>query len=344
MNQETKACKHCQSDIPKKAKVCPNCRRKQGGKLKWIIIAFFALGVIGSLSNSNDGNQATGAKSSSKQGMRADGAKSAKKSKKKKSKKKAKKATEVPKETMGGNKEEVSAETESKPEPVPVENSTVLYYMDLYDNCDSYDNQYVTISAPISSADEDSLIINEGIEGITGMIDISLIDVRNDLNEGDFITVTGRVGGKTMGCLYLKDANISQTGDGSAQIYNQQKADYEVAVAQRAESDVANFKASCETFDYQDILRNPDSYKDRNCVVSGTVDQIIEGWFDSFSIFVNDAAGNKWGCVYSYKEGETRLLEGDNVTIYGKCQGTDNTKTLLGQQVTLPRIDAEYIN
>ena len=31
---DTKICKHCQSEIPKKAKICPNCRKKQGGKLK----------------------------------------------------------------------------------------------------------------------------------------------------------------------------------------------------------------------------------------------------------------------------------------------------------------------
>lgn len=28
--KETKICKHCQSEIPAKAKVCPNCRKKQG--------------------------------------------------------------------------------------------------------------------------------------------------------------------------------------------------------------------------------------------------------------------------------------------------------------------------
>ena len=43
----TKICKHCQSEIPKKAKVCPNCRKKQGGKLKWIIIAIVVIGIIG---------------------------------------------------------------------------------------------------------------------------------------------------------------------------------------------------------------------------------------------------------------------------------------------------------
>lgn len=44
---ETKVCKHCQTEIPKKAKVCPNCRKKQGGKLKWIIITIVVLGIIG---------------------------------------------------------------------------------------------------------------------------------------------------------------------------------------------------------------------------------------------------------------------------------------------------------
>ncbi len=41
--QETKLCKHCQTEIPKKAKVCPNCRKKQGGIGKWIAIAVVVL-------------------------------------------------------------------------------------------------------------------------------------------------------------------------------------------------------------------------------------------------------------------------------------------------------------
>lgn len=43
IQEQTKKCKHCQSDIPKKAKVCPNCRKKQGGILKWIIIVIVVL-------------------------------------------------------------------------------------------------------------------------------------------------------------------------------------------------------------------------------------------------------------------------------------------------------------
>ncbi len=104
------------------------------------------------------------------------------------------------------------------------------------------------------------------------------------------------------------------------------------------------YTALCETADYESILRNPDTYKDKYMKVSGKVDQIIEGWFGTYSIFVVDGKGNKWGVTYSYDEGESHILENDRVTVYGKCQGTANTKTVLGKQVTMPLISGEYID
>lgn len=40
---ETKTCKFCQTAIPQKAKVCPQCGRKQGGKAKWVILVIAIL-------------------------------------------------------------------------------------------------------------------------------------------------------------------------------------------------------------------------------------------------------------------------------------------------------------
>ncbi len=58
---ETKLCKHCKTEIPYDAKICPNCRKKvKGGKLKWIIIALVAIGLLGAaFGGSGDDKKAT---------------------------------------------------------------------------------------------------------------------------------------------------------------------------------------------------------------------------------------------------------------------------------------------
>lgn len=48
-DNNTKVCKHCKTEIPKKAKVCPQCRKKQGGIMKWILLVFLAFILIGAL-------------------------------------------------------------------------------------------------------------------------------------------------------------------------------------------------------------------------------------------------------------------------------------------------------
>lgn len=50
----TKVCKHCKTEIPYGAKVCPQCRKKQGGALKWVIIAVVAIGIIGAAAGGGD--------------------------------------------------------------------------------------------------------------------------------------------------------------------------------------------------------------------------------------------------------------------------------------------------
>lgn len=52
--QGTKLCKHCKVEIPKGAKICPNCKKKQGGVLKWVIIGIVALAIIGGSSGGKD--------------------------------------------------------------------------------------------------------------------------------------------------------------------------------------------------------------------------------------------------------------------------------------------------
>ena len=57
---ETKKCKHCQSDIPKKAKVCPVCRKKQKHTALGIFLFIVGLLMMSCSYNSmwNDSNSA----------------------------------------------------------------------------------------------------------------------------------------------------------------------------------------------------------------------------------------------------------------------------------------------
>ena len=46
----TKICKHCKTEIPYDAKICPQCRKKvKGGVVKWIIIAIVAIIIISAI-------------------------------------------------------------------------------------------------------------------------------------------------------------------------------------------------------------------------------------------------------------------------------------------------------
>lgn len=51
MENETKQCKYCLTEIPKKAKICPNCKKKQGGgclpKIGIVLVILVVLGLFG---------------------------------------------------------------------------------------------------------------------------------------------------------------------------------------------------------------------------------------------------------------------------------------------------------
>lgn len=53
-NQKAKLCKHCKTELPTGAKVCPNCKKKQGGIVKWIIIGVVAIAVIGGVAGNSE--------------------------------------------------------------------------------------------------------------------------------------------------------------------------------------------------------------------------------------------------------------------------------------------------
>lgn len=53
--EEKKLCKYCKTEIPKDAKICPNCHKKQGVKI-WqiVLVVLIVLCIIGTFSSGSD--------------------------------------------------------------------------------------------------------------------------------------------------------------------------------------------------------------------------------------------------------------------------------------------------
>ena len=114
-----------------------------------------------------------------------------------------------------------------------------------------------------------------------------------------------------------------------------------------------NFKESCETIDFDTLSRNPDKYKGNNYKFTGEVIQVQEGWFDSVDLRINVTEidyeyleGSYWeDTIYAtitIPEGEDNILEDDVITIWGTCDGEYTYEAVLGNKITLPKIDIKY--
>lgn len=176
------------------------------------------------------------------------------------------------------------------------------------------------------------------------------------IDKGDLIAIAGTVTGYdnyslTGTSVEISDCIIFAVGE-DAEKYRKKKSDkslkkyFEITEeVAKTNSDISEeeYKNLCKKLEYEKILRNPDDYEDKYCKLSGTVSQVVEGWLGSFTIYIEDGNGNIWGCTYSYKDGEEHVLEGDSITVYGKCDGTTTSSTVLGKQVSMPKVDIEYI-
>ena len=105
------------------------------------------------------------------------------------------------------------------------------------------------------------------------------------------------------------------------------------------------FKESVQEYNYQDIERNPDNYKEKPAVFTGKVIQVSEGSF-GVTVFRVATKGENNNIVYvthKKQENEARILEDDIITIYGVLDGVTTYESVLGHEITLPSIRAKFI-
>ena len=117
-----------------------------------------------------------------------------------------------------------------------------------------------------------------------------------------------------------------------------------------AEEEKAAFKGSCQGYSYDEISRNPENYKGKPAVFRGKVAQVLESSYSSSIDLRVDVTEGSYGwwedtiyVSYTLPEGSSRILEDDIITIYGTLDGLYSYTAVLGNTITLPKLDAKYI-
>lgn len=111
----------------------------------------------------------------------------------------------------------------------------------------------------------------------------------------------------------------------------------------------ADYKKSCVEIAYEDLARNPDNYKGQNLKFKGEVIQCEQSYGTSYYARVNvtvDEYGYYEDTIYvdfEIPEGADKILEEDIVELYGVCQGSESYTSIFGEQITIPSLDALYV-
>ncbi len=108
------------------------------------------------------------------------------------------------------------------------------------------------------------------------------------------------------------------------------------------------FKSQCTQLDYTQLARNPDNFKERRIVYVGRVVQTEEsGNKVILRVDVNkDTNGLSDDIIwvnYTKPTGSNRILEKDVIKIWGTVMGLRQYKAVLGNQITIPEVNAKYI-
>lgn len=342
-NPQMKPCKKCGTMLYKGTKVCPVCGKKVGSGIGCgIVAAILAFIVIVPIAAG--GSDSGGSSSDSRNAISSQVAVVA-----------ADTETEA---TKNDKDDDRSTAVESR----PVEYQEI-YYTELYNKSDEYQDEYVKTYGKISEIDEDFvgtvyISFKDGVgDGNYDSICCYMLEsegkkVKEKYSVGDYVEVTGQVGTSILGTLSIDDCSIVADGDN----IKQKLTDYEQKQQQEIAAAKEEYKKDCQTYTYEEIARNPSDYEGKKAKFEGQVIQVLESGNDiTLRIDITKEAnefaegGYLWSDTiyveYTRKaSNESRILEDDIITVYGTMNGTKSYTTIVGSETTIPFLQAEYVD
>ena len=125
--------------------------------------------------------------------------------------------------------------------------------------------------------------------------------------------------------------------------YNKYKDNWKT---QLVSIDESIFKNSCKKYNYKDLLRNPDTYKNQNAYFFGRVLQKVSSTQYRVGVdctkYTYIEGYNCANTIYVNYLGSLNLIEDDMVKLWGYMDGTQTYTTVLGASVTIPKLYAKY--
>jgi hypothetical protein len=121
-----------------------------------------------------------------------------------------------------------------------------------------------------------------------------------------------------------------------------------VSEAEKAKLDEQQFKENTFNLVYNDVARQPDKFKSQKTYFVGKVEQVMEKNND-IVLRVNVTPGEYdiWEDTvwvnYTKPEEQDRILEEDIVQIWGTVKGLRTYEAIMGNEVSIPEINAAYI-
>lgn len=112
------------------------------------------------------------------------------------------------------------------------------------------------------------------------------------------------------------------------------------------------YKSACSTYDYQAIFRDSEKFKGEKATFTGEATQVlVEGTEVNIrmSVTKSDLFGTDYYedvvfVIYEMSEGESRILNNDIITVYGELNGVLTYESIMGENISVPRLDVKYID
>lgn len=108
----------------------------------------------------------------------------------------------------------------------------------------------------------------------------------------------------------------------------------------------AEYIKSCKSYNYKDLMRDPDAYTGKRIYIKGRVVQVLQSDPSSNYYELRVATSGYediFYVTYTLKSSEKRILEDDNIILYGDFGGLISYKSIFGQSITIPKISAKFM-